>query len=91
MHKGVDFSILTSELYAEKKMRVNYYQETFPYKYELFFLTVSACFPRQNLHKIRTAPETARMVKGIRIDSAAGQLYTLTEYFRGFVKKRAAA
>lgn len=30
-------------------------------------------------------------VKGTRIDSAAGQLYTLTEYFRGFVKKRAAA
>ena len=30
-------------------------------------------------------------VKGIRIDSAAGQSYTLTEYFRDFVKKRAAA
>lgn len=91
MHKGVNFSILTSELYAEKKMRVNYYRKLFLIKVKCFFLTVSACFPRQNLHKIRTAPETARMVKGIRIDSAAGQLYTLTEYFRDFVKKRAAA
>jgi len=66
--------------------------ETFPYKSELFFPDRISMFPAgRNLHKIRTAPETTRTVKGIRIDSAAGQLYTLTEYFRDFVKKRAAA